>query len=332
MKIIAYAVRDDERPFFDTWMKENPDVEVKLVPELLTEDNVDLAKGFDGADVYQQKDYTAEVLNKLADEGVKNISLRNVGVDNLDVPTVKARGLNISNVPAYSPNAIAELSVTQLMQLLRQTPMFNKKLAKQDFRWAPDIAKELNTMTVGVIGTGRIGRAAIDIFKGFGAKVIGYDVYRNAELEKEGMYVDTLDELYAQADVITLHVPALKDNYHMLNADAFSKMKDGAYILNFARGTLIDSEDLIKALDSGKVAGAALVTYEYETKIFNKDLEGQTIDDKVFMNLFNRDNVLITPHTAFYTETAVHNMVHVSMNSNKQFIETGKADTQVKFD
>jgi Lactate dehydrogenase and related dehydrogenases len=194
VKIIAYGIRDDEQPYLEQWSKDQG-IEVKAVKELLDESTVDLAKGYDGAVVYQQKPYTAAVLDKLAANGVTNLSLRNVGVDNVDADAVKRNGFKVTNVPAYSPEAIAEFTVTELMRLLRRTPTFDRKQANGDLRWAPDIADELNSMTVGVVATGRIGRAAMKIYQGFGAKVIAYDVFHNPELEKQGIYVDTMDEL-----------------------------------------------------------------------------------------------------------------------------------------
>ncbi|WP_353990274.1 D-2-hydroxyacid dehydrogenase [Pediococcus argentinicus] len=331
MKIIAYGIRDDELPYLKEWEEKNK-IEVKAVQDLLTTDNIDLAKGFDGVVAYQQKPYSDGIFEKMNEYGIHAFSLRNVGVDNVPFETLRKFNINLSNVPAYSPSAIAELSVTQLMALLRRIPEFESKMKSGDFRWAPDIALELNQMTVGVIGTGRIGRAAMSLFKGFGAKLVCYDVFRNLEIEKEGLYVDTLEELYKQADVITLHVPALKDNYHMLNDEAFSQMKDGVFILNYSRGMLIDSESLIKALDSGKVAGAGLDTYENEVGIFDIDHGSQAIDDPIFNNLYNRENVMITPHSAFYTKTAVKNMVQIALDNNKSFIEKGTAENLVSLD
>ncbi|QEA32265.1 D-2-hydroxyacid dehydrogenase [Secundilactobacillus malefermentans] len=331
MKIIAYGIRDDEKPYLDQWSKDQG-IEVKAVSELLDEDTVSLAEGYDGAVVYQQKPYTASVLDKLASYGIKSLSLRNVGVDNVDADAIKRNGFTVTNVPAYSPEAIAELTVTQLMRLLRRTPVFDKKQAAGNLMWAPDIADELGHMTVGIVATGRIGRAAMRIYKGFGAKVIAYDVFHNPELEKEGIYVDSMDELYAKADVISLHAPATKENEHLLNDDAFSKMKDGVWILNPARGALIDTDALIRALDNGKVAGAALDVYEDEVGIFNTDFGSfDAIPDERLKNLMKRDNVLVTPHVAFYTRTAVKNMVQFALNNNKQLIETGTAENVVKF-
>ncbi|MBV0929172.1 D-2-hydroxyacid dehydrogenase [Lentilactobacillus sp. IMAU92037] len=331
MKIIAYGIRADEKPFLDKWSEGNPTVEVASTAELLDENTVDQAKGADGVVTYQQKPYTASVLDKLGSFGIKYLSLRNVGVDNVDATAAKRNGIQVTNVPAYSPQAIAEFTVTQLMRLLRRTPTFDNKMANGDLRWAPDIAEELNQMTVGVYATGRIGRAAIQIYQGFGAKVIAYDIYHNPQLEKEGIYVETPDELYAKADVISLHAPATKENEHMLNDEAFAKMKDGVYILNPARGILVDTDALIKALDSGKVASAALDTYEDEVGVFNNNFGSfDKIPDDRLKNLMKRENVLVSPHIAFYTKRAVRNMVYYAMDANKSLIETGQSDKLVE--
>lgn len=331
MKIVAYGVRQDERPYFDAWQAANPQIELQLEPGLLDETSAALANGADGVVVFQQKSYSGAILQRLSDLGIKNVSLRNVGVDNVDAAMVKKLGMKITNVPVYSPPAIAEFTVTQLMQLLRRTKEYERKFAQQDFRWAPQMSQELNQQVVGVVGTGNIGRAAIKIYQGFGAKVIAYDKFHNEAIEKQELYVDSLEELYRQATVITLHIPLFTETTHMLNEQAFAQMNDGVFIINAARGPLIDEQALIDALDSKKVAGAALDVLEDETKVFNRDLKGKTIDYPVFSNLFARDNVLISPHTAFYTDISVKNMVNISLDSNKELIETGKAKNLVSF-
>lgn len=332
MKIVAYGIRDDERPFLNQWAEENPSVEVIGKSELLDDETVVDAKGADGIVVYQQKPYTASVIDKLGEYGVKFMSLRNVGIDNIDADAIKRNGILVTNVPAYSPEAIAEYTVATLMALLRRFKNFAHKEANGNMKWAPDLADELNQMTVGVYATGKIGRAAIKIYQGFGAKVIAYDIFHNPELEAEGMYVDTPEELYAQSDVISLHAPAVAENEHMLNDEAFSKMKDGVWILNPARGNLIDTDALLRALDSGKVAGAGLDVYEDEVGIFNNDLGSfNNIPDERLKNLMKRENVIVTPHIAFYTKKAVKNMVYFAMNASKDLNETGTSDKLVKF-
>lgn len=329
MKFIAFNVRQDEQPYFESWAQQNQ-IEVKTVSGSLTNSSLKQVDGYDGVLALQTGKYPAEMFKDFKKYGVKVLSIRNVGTDNVDLAAAEANGVLVTNVPAYSPNAIAEFSVTQLLQLLRNTTVFRQKVAEQDFRWAPYVGKELRNLTVGVIGTGRIGRAAINIYRGFGAKVIAYDLYPNAQLQKEGIYVASYDDLFAQADVVTLHMPATAADHHLLNAQAFAKMKKGVYLINTARGTLVDTQALLAALKSGKVAGAALDTYEGESSLFNHDLRGQQIKDPVFNELMRQPNVLVTPHIAFYTTTAVENMVLISLNSAKSVCKTGTAETIVK--
>lgn len=331
MKIIAYGIREDEKPYVAEWQEQHPDVQVKIVEELLLDSTVDQAEGFDGVVAYQQAPYTDNVLKTLAGYGIHYLSLRNVGVDNLNPVAVKENDFKITNVPVYSPAAIAEFSVTQLMNLLRRTKEYFRKFDRRDYRWAPEISQELNQQVVGVIGTGHIGQVAIDIYKGFRAKVIAYDKFHNPELEKEGLYVDSLDELFAQATVVTLHIPLFPETENMLNKEAFDKMNDGVFIVNASRGPLIDEKALIDALDSGKVAGAALDVLVDETKVFNHNMAGKNMDYPEFWNLESRGNVLISPHTAFYTNVAVENMVKQSLDANLSLIQTGASDHEVKF-
>lgn len=330
LKIIAYGVRDDELPYFTSWAQHQK-IEVKVVTDELTMSNVDQANGFDGIIiVYQKKPFTAELIDKIDSLGIKAISSRNAGIDNIDLRALAKNGMQLTNVPAYSPGAIAEFSVTQALNLLRKTKVFSNKVQEGDFLWAPDIADELSQQTVGVVGTGRIGQAAIKIYQGFGAKVLAYDVFQNPDLVKKGLYVNTLTELYQKADILTLHIPATEDNKYLLDAVAFNNMKKGIKIINAARGSLVDTEELIKALDSKKVGGAAIDVYENESEIFNRKFSNfSEISDKRLQNLIRRDNVLITPHIAFYTQPAVRNMVKISLDNNLQLIKTGVADNLV---
>ena len=261
---------------------------------------------------------------------IHNLSLRNVGIDNVDVEAAVKYGFKITNVPVYSPDAIAEFGVTQLLNLLRRTKEFQNKFAKRDYRWAPNIGKELNQQTVGIVGAGHIGRVMAHICRGFGARVMVYNHRPKPDLVKAGVFTDSLDELYKESTVISLHVPAVKSTYHMLNRDSFAKMQKGVLIINMSRGSLIDEQDLIEALDSGQVGGAALDVLEDETKIFNKNMANQPSNYPAFDNLESRENVLITPHTAFYTDEAVRNMVEQSLDASRELILTGASDKMVK--
>lgn len=329
-KIFAFSIRKDEEPYLKEWATAHPDVEVDYTDQLLTPDTAALAKGADGVVVYQQLDYTPETLQALADQGITKMSLRNVGVDNIDMAKAKELGFEITNVPVYSPNAIAEHAVIQTARVLRQAKRMDEKMAHGDLRWAPTIGREVRDQTVGVIGTGHIGRVFMQIMEGFGAKVITYDVRKKPELEEKGYYVDSLDDLYKQADVVSLHIPATKSNYHMIDAEAIAKMKDDAVLVNVSRGPLVDTAAVAKALGDGKLFGFVMDTYENEVGVFNEDWTDKDFPDPLLKDLIGRPNVLVTPHTAFYTTHAVRNMVVKAFDNNLALVEGQEPDTPVE--
>lgn len=329
-KIFAFSIRKDEEPYLKEWAAAHSDVEVDYTDKLLTPDTAALAKGADGVVVYQQLDYTPKTLQALADLGITKMSLRNVGVDNIDMDKAKKLGFEITNVPVYSPNAIAEHAAIQTARVLRQAKRMDEKMAHGDLRWAPTIGREVRDQTVGVIGTGHIGRVFMQIMEGFGAKVIAYDVFKNPELEEQGYYVDSLDDLYKQADVVSLHVPAMKDNYHMINEETIAKMKDDAVLVNVSRGPLVDTAAVAKALDEGKLFGFVMDTYEGEVGVFNEDWTGKDFPDPLLKDLIDRPNVLVTPHTAFYTTHAVRNMVVKAFDNNLALVEGKQPETPVE--
>ena len=203
-------------------------------------------------------------------------------------------------------------------------------MAKRDLRWAPNIGREVRDQVVGVVGTGHIGQVFMKIMEGFGAKVIAFDIFHNPELEKEGYYVDSLDELYKKADVISLHVPDVPANVHMINDDSIKEMKDGVVIVNVSRGPLVDTDAIIRGLDSGKVFGFVMDTYEGEVGVFNEDWKGKEFPDARLADLIDRPNVLVTPHTAFYTTHAVRNMVVKAFDNNYAMVEGKEPETPVK--
>ena len=332
MKIFAYGIRNDEKPALEDWKSAHREVEVDYTQELLTPETAALAKGSDSVVVYQQLDYTPETLKALAEAGVTNMSLRNVGTDNIDFETAKALDFNISNVPVYSPNAIAEHAAIQVAALLSQAKVMENKVQKRDLRWEPTIRREVRDQVVGVVGTGHIGRVFLEIMQGFGAKVVAYDVYRNPELEAEGVYVDTLDELLEQSDIVSLHVPHIPGvNDQMINAETIAKMKDDAVLVNVSRGLLVDTDAVVAALDSKKLFGFVMDTYEGEVGVFNKDWSENGLEDKRLDDLISRENVYVTPHTAFYTTHAVREMVHQSFDAAVAFAKGETPANAVKY-
>ena len=329
-KIYAYSIRKDEEPYLKEWAAAHPAVTVDYTSDLLTPETAKQAAGADGVVVYQQLDYTPETLRALADEGITKMSLRNVGVDNIDMATAKELGFAITNVPVYSPNAIAEHAAIQTARILRQTKVLDRKIASGDLRWAPTIGREVRDQTVGVIGTGHIGQVYMQIMEGFGAKVIAYDVFHDPKLEAAGYYVDSLDDIYAQADVVSLHVPALKSTIKMINDSTLAKMKDDAVLVNVSRGALVDTDAVVRALDRGKLFGFVMDTYENEVGIFNADWRGKDFPDARLKDLIDRPNVLGTPHTAFYTTHAVRNMVVKAFDNNLALVKGEEPATPVK--
>jgi Lactate dehydrogenase and related dehydrogenases len=322
MKIYLYGVREDEQGYMKEWSNAHPDVELDYTNQILTEETADLAKGYNGVVLLQTQAYTRAALEKLQSFGINKISVRNVGLDGFDFKDLRDLGFSLTNVPVYSPNAIAEHTTSLMLRLLRRVPEFDQKFANTDFRWFPTIGEEINGKTVGIIGTGHIGSVVARIMMAFGAKVVAYDIKPNPYLENLGIYVDTPDEVIEQADILTLHTPLAKRDVHMIDADAFAKMKDGVILINAARGGLVDTDALIAALDSGKVGGAGLDVLESENDVFQKKFDSiNDVKDPQFKALINRDNVIITPHTAFYTTTAVHNMVFDSLNDNLKMLE-----------
>lgn len=331
MKLIDYGVREDEKEYIQEWSKEN-EIEVKIVSDLLTPETVQMAKGYDGIVAYQQLPYDEKIFDTMNELGIHVISLRNVGVDNVPFKALKKNKIRLTNVPSYSPEAIAEYSVTGLMALLRNLKHMIRKVDNYDFRWKPDIGRELNQLTVGIAGTGRIGQAAIKIYQGFGAKVIAFDKFHNPELEKQGLYVDSLDTLLSQADVVSLHIPSLGKGHTVINRQSISEMKDNAIVINTARGDLINTKDLYDAVIEGKLYGAVLDVYENEVGIFNSDLSSKDLGDELLDKVIQSPRFILTPHIAFYTTKAVKNMATVSLNSMVAELQTGSSENEINLE
>lgn len=325
MKILAYHVQEYEEDAVRNWAKNN-DICVDIEYGILTVDSADKAKGYDGVTTQQVIEVKDEdIYRKLKENGVKQIASRTAGVDMFDLDLAKKYGISITNVPQYSPNAIAEFVVTHTMMLLRNINQIKAAQAKGNFKWEKKvIAKEIRNCVVGIIGTGRIGFTTAKLFKGLGAKVIGYDIYKNSEAEGVLEYVSDLETLLSESDVVSLHLPLTKDTYHLINKDNMKLMKDGAIFINTGRGALVDTEALLAELDSGHIKAAGLDVLECETLYVNQKIDKEKIENSLVPSLMNRDDVNLTGHFAFFTETAVDNLVSTSLDNIKTYIETGE--------
>lgn len=329
IKIIAYHVREEEFPIVKKWAKNNK-IEVKVVKEQLTSKNIHLAKDFDGLTTSQNQKVTEDIYRKLKDYGIKQIAQRSTGFDSYDLEEANKYGIIISNVPVYSPESIAEFTLTQALMLIRKMRTIAEKTAERDFRWQPVIQAEvLRELTVGIIGTGDIGQKTAQLFKAFGARVIAYDIYPNPQAKKYLDYQGSVKELVQQSDLVSLHLPATEENYHQFNRNLFKEFKSTAYFINNARGSIVHTEDLIKALDKGWLAGAALDTYEAEGEYIPKDNRSNGIQDPLFKKLLTHPKIIFSPHIAHYTNVSIRNILTISLDSTLEVIQTGDTINRV---
>lgn len=329
MKLKCYNVRGEEAVLAEQWAKNNQ-IEVSLEEGPLTPETAKNAAGFDGvvnAQIGPLDDAVYPILKEL---GIKQIAQRSAGVDMYNLDLAKANDIIVSNVPSYSPESIAEFTVTIALNLIRKVELILENVKKQNFTWSlPVRGRLLGNMTVAIIGTGRIGLATAKIFKGFGCKVVGFDIYHSPAAQEILEYKSSVEEAIKDADVVSLHMPPTAENIHIFNKDMFSKFKKDAILLNMARGALVETQDLLDALDNGLLAGAGIDTYEFEGPYIPKNFENQEITDALFKQLITHDKVIYTPHAAYYTDEAVKNLVEGGLNAAVQVIETGTADTRV---
>lgn len=321
IKIVCFGVRETEVPYFHK-LNEKFGYELKLVTENLTHENVEEAIGAEAIMVRGNCKADRRNLEILKEHGLQYVLTRTVGFDHVDLEAVKDLGLKSARVPGYSPNAISELAVTLSMMLLRHTAYTVNKTRQKDFTVdATMFSKEVRNCTVGIIGAGKIGLTTAKLFKGLGAKVIAYDVFQS-DAAKEIVEFVSEEELLNRSDIISVHMPYIKGvNYHFINDDFISKMKDGAILINTARGELQDVEAIVKGLESGKIGGFAADVLEGEKKYFFKNISGEEIEDKnveKLMNMYPR--VLLTPHMGSYTDEALTNMISISYDNMNEYL------------
>ncbi len=331
MKLAIFNLREDEKNALEKWRKNNSEIEIIITEDPLTLENIELLSGVDGAVFAQNKTLEDDIYSFAKEQGVKVFATRSAGYDIYNLNLLKEYGIKLTNVPSYSPNAIAEHVVGMTLYLSRNYKKIMNRVEKNNFSWRPEIlSRELRTMTVGIIGTGRIGIQAARLFKGLGATVLGYDVYPNKENEEILTYV-SLDELARKSDVVSLHIPATAEYKYLINDDFLAKMPENSILINAARGILVDTEAVLRALDSGKLLGAGLDVYENEHNFVPRDLSSSKLNDDLLKSLISRDDIIYTPHTAFYTTSAIENLVSGALDAAVEVISTGKSANEVKY-
>lgn len=326
MKIIAYAYRPDEALAFEKFSKEL-NLDVTCIKEGLSPENAHLADGIEAVSILGNCNAKRETLEKLSKGGTKYLASRSTGYNNIDMEAAKEFRIKVSNA-TYSPNSVADFATMLALMLNRRVIETLKRSVGNDYSLAGLMGNELHNQVVGVIGTGRIGQSVVKNFSGFGCKIIAYDLYPNEEMKKYVEYVD-LGTLLSKADIITIHTPLFESNYHLINKETISKMKDGVKIINTARGELINTFDLIEGLKSGKIGGAALDVIENELGILHNDCRLKIINHDEFAILRNLPNVILTPHLAFYTDQAVSDMVECALRSLHSFLTNDNSSWEI---
>ena len=282
--------------------------------------NVILTQGVDAVCIFVNDTADAEVIRQLAANGVKLLALRCAGYNNVDLKAAAENGITVVRVPAYSPYAVAEYTVALMLSLNRKIPRATWRTRDGNFSLHGLLGFDMYGKTAGIIGTGKIAKKLIAILRGFGMNILAYDLYPDYNFAREHQVVyTTLDELYRSSDIISLHCPLSEESYHMLDREAFDKMKKGVFLLNTSRGALIDSEALLDALNNGTLRGAGLDVYEEEAKFFFEDHSDTAVQDDTLALLISRPNVILTAHQAFLTEEALYNIAEVTVQNLDDF-------------
>ncbi|MEN3941690.1 2-hydroxyacid dehydrogenase [Prosthecobacter sp. SYSU 5D2] len=280
----------------------------------LTAETASTAAGAEAVCVFVNDRLDRPCLEKLASAGVKLAALRCAGFNQVDLPAARELGIAITRVPAYSPHAVAEHAVALLMTLNRKIHRSFNRVREHNFSLAGLVGFDLYGKTVGIVGTGKIGRCTAQIFRGFGTRVLAHDPFPVSDWAAENnIEYTSMETLLKESDVVSLHLPLTPETHHLLNGQTLAQMKPGAYLVNSSRGKLVDTTALIESLKSGHIGGVALDVYEEEEGIFFEDLSGHVLQDDTLALLLSLPNVLITSHQAFLTQEALGEIARVTV-------------------
>ena len=328
MKIAFFDTKPYDKAAFDKYGEEYG-VQFKYFETKLTEDTADLARGYDGVCVFVNDTVDKPVIDKLVSLGIRILALRCAGFNNVDMKYAHGK-LHVLRVPAYSPYAVAEHTIALLLTSIRRIHKAYIRTRDFNFSLAGLTGFDLHGKTVGVVGTGRIGRAFIDICLGFGMRVLAYDKYPSEELKKAGRvsYV-SLDKLFGDSDIISLHCPLTEETNHLINKDTLAKCRRGVVILNTSRGALIDAEALLEGIKARHVGAACLDVYEEESEFFFEDFSGHILDDDILARLISMPNVIVTSHQAFLTEEALQSIAETTVNNLITFAKNGQCENEL---
>lgn len=320
MKVAFFDAKSYDLPGFEACSTDR-NMEIKYFETRLSEDTVSLAAGFDAVCVFVNDVVNANVVQRLHELGVQVIALRCAGFNNVDIKACRGK-LRVFRVPAYSPHAVAEHAMALLLTVNRHTHKAHNRTREFNFSLQGLTGFDLYGKTVGIIGTGKIGKVFADICKGFGMKILAYDKFPDPE---SGLSYVSLEELFSRSDILSLHCPLTEETNHLINADTIRLMKEGVVIVNTSRGALVNTEDLIVGIKSGKVGAAALDVYEEEGDLFYEDFSGHIVQDDKLVRLIAMPNVIVTSHQAFLTREALDNIAQTTVSNLVKFF-SGQPD------
>lgn len=328
MKIgIFNTVRDGNTRFNESVKKYDGKLELCYFDAVPTIENHKLLKGCEAIIYTPAGKTTDEFWKSLADTGIKYVLTPTAGYDHFDLAAMKKYGLKGANVPRYSPNAISETAVGFIFALLRKFREQIHRIDKGNFTLHGLMGKEIRNQTIGIVGAGRIGLTTMKCLSGFNPqKILAYDPFQNEEVKKFASYV-TLNELYAQSDIIVFHCNATKETYHMINDDSIKTMKDGVFLINVARGQLFDNDCILSGIKSGKLGGVAMDVIEGEAAL--KNISQGVCPIPILKELLTYENFIYTSHSAFYTDEADRNMSDITMENAYSYMTTGACSNEL---
>ena len=317
-KIAFFGAKPYDIASFDK-VNEKYNYDIRYYKGHLNPNNVVLTQGVDAVCIFVNDTADATVIDAMVDNGVKLLALRCAGFNNVDLKAAKGK-LPVVRVPAYSPYAVAEYSLALMLSLNRKIHRAYWRTRDGNFSLNGLMGFDMHGKTIGIIGTGKIAKILIRMLKGFGMRILAYDLYPDLKFaEEEGFSYVSLDELYRESDIISLHCPLTDQTKYMINKDSIGKMKDGVMIINTGRGQLINTNDLIEGLKEKKIAAAGLDVYEEEGEYFYEDKSDKIIDDDVLARLLSFNNVIVTSHQAFFTREALHNIAETTLQNIDEF-------------
>ncbi|MGB3608427.1 MAG: 2-hydroxyacid dehydrogenase [Psychroserpens sp.] len=328
MKIAVFSTKSYDQDYFEIYAKDT-NFSFSYFETDLNSDTVSLTKGFDAVCIFVNDNANDEVITALSENGVQLIALRCAGFNNVDIKTAKNHNIKVVRVPAYSPEAVAEHAVALILTLNRKTHKAYNRVREGNFSLKNLIGFNLSGKTVGVIGTGTIGATFCKIMNGFGCKVIAFDIQKSDALIALGVEYKSLDDVFKQSDILSLHCPLNDATKHIIDNDSIAIMKDGVMIINTSRGALIDTVAAIKGLSDKKIGYLGIDVYEQEENLFFEDLSERIIQDDLILRLNSFPNVLVTSHQAFFTREAMIEITTTTLKNIEAYKNDKKLENEV---